>query len=1262
MWVAMGDPTGSEPTPEERFATSDWTAYLKERPPRGLEFIGRLPGAIGPVMALRFSPDGRRIAATASGSFSVWDVATGQRLLQIHPFAALAQVVADPVAGDRSSPSAVDGAHRELSFVSRFVRFSWSPDGRRILYVESDRVAILDPDTGEQGPSIVLGHLRAAEWSPRGDVVAVGTVAGPVLILSADDLGVVRRLTDHRSDVQELAWSPNGRYLASGGGSSEGNSRDGKYDQGIRVWDTQSGRRAATLVGHTGFIAGLAWSPGSDLLASVSVDRTVRVWDPRSGDSVHTIEVHNEGTRGVAFSPDGRVLVSASWDKSVRFWDPDDGRPQAAMYLRTNDDQVETPVRFTADGTRFAIGRADEILLFRADPAAIAGGVSDLETVRYTTAKLVLVGDSGVGKTGLGWRLSHDEFREHASTHGQQFWLVDSLSQVRPDGTECQAVIWDLAGQHVYRPVHVIFLERVDLAILMFDPTNRHESLKGVEFWLEQLAGRGPLPPTVLVGGRLDRGSPVLSRPDLSRLCERRGVAGGYIGTSAKTGEGVDDLLDVLRKLIPWDRAAATVTTVTFKRIKDYVLGLKEEAATGRVLVDTDQLFQELTAMDRRWRVTVEEMLTAVGHLENHGYVAMLTSSAGQRLVLLVPTLLPDLASSIILLADRHPWELGALNETMLLGGGYSFPELADLNPAEREVLVDATVARFLRHNVCFRETLGAETLLIFPSLSRQRRPLEDDEQTVDDVSYRVQGRVENSYAAIAVLIGYAQVFTRVTQWQHQTQYEIQPSQICGLRMIQDREGELEFVLSYSAGTPSYGRALFQGLFEKFLLQRDVKVTRFTPVACSEGHRQERAVVVQRQSRGFLFCSECGAKVALSNAEPVGRPDAGVLPGVVRQESYARLRSEYEANLVRVKAFTRNAAVRRCYVSHAGDRAQWVDELLQSLRDAGIALLDRPDELRGTDTVLMACTPTYWRAWAEPAGLVERDVSMLGRRLRRGGQAPIIPLLVEGAPSPDQLARLGGREVRDFRDESRYVIALFDLVLELHAIPRDSPVFTALRRAMVDRWREAVRVERELPPPAAVPGPRVVFLSYAWNDESEAVAAELVQAFQQHGVRVVQDTHDLGFKGDIREFMREIGRGRAVLIILSDKYLRSENCMFELLEIARHGDLRDRVFPVVLDSARIYRPVDRIRYVRYWEEQIAELDGELKTVSAANLDGFRQEIDLFTAIRAALPRLGDILKNINALTPAVHRESGYAEVVEAVLRELAAERSDAAPA
>ena len=322
------------------------------------------------------------------------------------------------------------------------------------------------------------------------------------------------------------------------------------------------------------------------------------------------------------------------------------------------------------------LGEEDTIIrIWEFDEAILLGLAQD--NIHYTTAKLVLVGDSGVGKTGLGWRLAHDEFKEHASTHGQQFWPIQRLSLKRKDGTECEAVLWDLAGQHVYRQIHSIFLENVAAALVLFDPSNRQEPLKGVQFWLEQLKGKGQLPPAVLVGARVDRGAPAMSQHELEQFCQRYGIRGGYISTSARKGEGLDALLEILKAQIPWEEMTATVTTVTFKRIKDHVLALKEKPDRKGVLVNPLALREQLQATDHDWNFTDAEMMTAVGHLETHGYVAILRSSAGEQHILLTPELLVTLASSIVLLADKHPRELGAVSETDLLQGKFQFEELA---------------------------------------------------------------------------------------------------------------------------------------------------------------------------------------------------------------------------------------------------------------------------------------------------------------------------------------------------------------------------------------------------------------------------------------------------------------------------------------------------------------------------------------------------------------------------------------------------------
>jgi hypothetical protein len=91
----------------------------------------------------------------------------------------------------------------------------------------------------------------------------------------------------------------------------------------------------------------------------------------------------------------------------------------------------------------------------------------------------------------------------------------------------------------------------------------------------------------------------------------------------------------------------------------------------------------------------------------------------------------------------------------------------------------------------------------------------------------------------------------------------------------------------------------------------------------------------------------------------------------------------------------------------------------------------------------------------------------------------------------------------------------------------------------------------------------------------------------------------------------------------------------------------------VLADANIYKSTERIKYVQYWEQQIQELDEAMKSVGSAKLQGFREDIDLYTDIRNTIAGLTDTLKDMNALSPEEHRQSGFAALIEAVERKMA---------
>ena len=181
---------------------------------------------------------------------------------------------------------------------------------------------------------------------------------------------------------------------------------------------------------------------------------------------------------------------------------------------------------------------------------------------------------------------------------------------------------------------------------------------------------------------------------------------------------------------------------------------------------------------------------------------------------------------------------------------------------------------------------------------------------------------------------------------------------------------------------------------------------------------------------------------------------------------------------------------------------------------------------------------------------------------------------------------------------------------------------------------------------------QAVFISYAWGDEREEVVNQLDQALQSRGIRIIRDKRDLGYKGSIRGFMERIGQGNCVIVVLSDKYLRSPNCMFELVEIAEGREFHDRIFPIVLSDADIYDPVKRIQYVKFWEVKRAELAEAMRTVDPANLQGIRDDMDLYDRIRDEISGLTSTLKDMNTLTPDMHREADFSHLYDAILQRI----------
>ena len=179
-----------------------------------------------------------------------------------------------------------------------------------------------------------------------------------------------------------------------------------------------------------------------------------------------------------------------------------------------------------------------------------------------------------------------------------------------------------------------------------------------------------------------------------------------------------------------------------------------------------------------------------------------------------------------------------------------------------------------------------------------------------------------------------------------------------------------------------------------------------------------------------------------------------------------------------------------------------------------------------------------------------------------------------------------------------------------------------------------------------------VFISYSWNSESMKIADEVDSFLEKKGIPIVRDKKEIGYKGLIKEFMLRIGKGKYIILIINDHYLKSENCMFELLKIAENGEFYDRIFPLVLESSKIYKTSDRLDYVHYWEKEIKELEKKMKSGGLTNLQGIYEDLNLYNEIRQNIAKLTDILKSINTLSIKTHQDSNYNELYNTIMEKF----------
>ena len=716
-----------------------------------------------------------------------------------------------------------------------------SPDGKKIVSCSLDQtIKIWELETGNNLATLI-GHTNfvyGCAISADGKIIISYSHDKTIKIWELETGNNLATLEGHNGWVWGCAISPDGKKIVSC-----------SHDKTIKIWELETGINLATLEGHTDHVYGCAISPDGKKIVSCSFDRTIKIWELETGKNLATLEGHTSSVEGCAISPNGKKIVSYSHDQTIKIWELETGKNLATLEGHT---ATVRGCAISPDGKKIVSCSFDQTIKIWDGIGVLSESIST--DIQYTNAKIALVGESGVGKTGLAIRLTEDDWWTTESTHGMSILSLE-LPNTKEQEIDREVWLWDFAGQPDYRLIHQLYMEETSLALLVIDP-QKEDPFEALSHWENALAKAvNVIPNKLLVAARCDRGGITISKDKLTDYCEDKNYT-SYHFTEAKTGKGCDELKEAIANSIPWDDLPWTTTSQVFHKLKNAILKIKEEE---NILLRFDSLKQRLQIELTDAKAKTQDIRAVVGLLEGQGIIKKLDFGDW---ILLQPEQINNYGSAVIREIRKNTEEIGHINKEAVLNGNIDFHDLKRLEPHTEKELLRAIIQTFIDRNICLQEDTLNGRQLVFPSYFKVERPELIDAPNVF-VTYTFNGVLDEIYATLIVRLIHTNDFEKHKFWKYAADFKTLSGKRLGLQMIKNKDNA-EIKVFFETDIPDDTKVSFIKYIHEHLIKhaKDVqRVRSYVCPNCDEPIEKSRVIKKVRNQKKDIECDVCEHRI-----------------------------------------------------------------------------------------------------------------------------------------------------------------------------------------------------------------------------------------------------------------------------------------------------------------------------------------------------------------------------------------------------------------